>query len=336
MPAFYHRHLGLSYGEAYYFDPGYRAEVECAEARFLFEILGRHGVGSRSPQPSTSIFIQPVDLIMRTQGAEWRFPPDGTVESWGTPWAGLAPAEVARLDAGGAAQHPVIDAVLKQYREMERLYGDAADIFGTKSGTMTTHTPYTTAHQLYGEELFVRLLTDPAGARTILDKAWEIYQAVLGRIAAATGAQLTRIHMGDCSASLLSADTYAKTVLPVNRELAARFAAAGYHSCGASSHLLSTFASIPGVDLVQLGPGTDLAEAAAHLPGRHLQPLVNPLLMGSGTPDAVAAHVRALLAHCAPAPATTLCVWSLDRDTPIPNVDALYNVVESSAGDTTV
>ena len=44
MPAFYRRHAGLRYGEAYLFDPAYRAGVQCAEERFLFEALGRHGV----------------------------------------------------------------------------------------------------------------------------------------------------------------------------------------------------------------------------------------------------------------------------------------------------
>ncbi|MDA1088481.1 MAG: hypothetical protein O2901_15895 [Verrucomicrobia bacterium] len=46
MPAFYRKNAGLRYGEAYLFDPAYRAEVQCAEERFLFESLGRHGVGS--------------------------------------------------------------------------------------------------------------------------------------------------------------------------------------------------------------------------------------------------------------------------------------------------
>src|SRR5450830_16043 len=91
MPAFYSKHLGVTYGEPYYFDPGYRARVECAEGRFLFEVLGKYGVGSQDPQPSPSVFIQPVDLVMRTQGAQWRFPPDATVESLGAPWAGLSP-----------------------------------------------------------------------------------------------------------------------------------------------------------------------------------------------------------------------------------------------------
>jgi hypothetical protein len=330
MPAFYRRHAGLRYGEAYLFDPAYRAEVQCAEERFLFEALGRHGVGSPRPAPSPSLFIQPVDLIMRTQGAEWRYPEDGTLESWGTPWKDLTCEEIVRLDTTAAAQHPVIDVLLDQYRVLERLYGEQADLCGLKSGMLNIHTPYTTAHQLRGETLFVELLTDPAAATAIMNKVWAIYQAVFGRLAAAIGARPARLQLGDCSASLLSAETYASVVLPVNCAIGAGFASVGYHSCGPSSHLLEAFARLPPLDHIELGPGTDLAAAARTLPGVPLSPLIDPVLMRERAPAAVRAHIEQTLAQTAPAPATTLCVWSLDRDTPIENVAAVYETVEDT------
>jgi hypothetical protein len=55
MPAFYTKHLGLAYGEPYYFDPGCRAHVDPAEVPCLCEVLGQCGVGSEAPQPSGTI-----------------------------------------------------------------------------------------------------------------------------------------------------------------------------------------------------------------------------------------------------------------------------------------
>jgi uroporphyrinogen-III decarboxylase len=335
MPAFFAKHLGIRYGEGYYFDPGHRADVDRAEARFLHEALGRHGVGSAHPEPSTGIFIQPVDLIMRTQGAEWRFPEDGTVESWGTPWADRSPGAIATIDAEAAARHPVIDRVLEQYRLLSTLYGERADVFGVKTGTMNVHTPYTTAHQLCGEGLLVMLLDDPAGATTVLEKVWEIYRAVYRRILAATGSRVTRVQLGDCAASMLSERTYREVVLPVNAEIARAHGAAGYHSCGASSHLLAAFADLPGLDSIQLGPGTDLARATRLMPRVHLQPLVDPLVVRNGSAGEVAAYTESILDATERAPATTLCAWSFDRDTPVGNVDALYDVVEERRRPTT-
>ena len=324
MPAFYSRHAGVTYGEAYYFDPAYRAQVECVEGRLLYDLFGHHGVGARHPAPTPNLFIQPIDLLLRTQGAEWRFPEDGTVESTGAPWAGLSPAEIDAIDPREAAVHPVIDAVLAQYRQLERLYGDRADILGTKSGTVNIHAPYTTAHQLCGEGLFMLMLEDPAGAVVIFRKVWELYQAVYARITAATGAQSTRLYLGDCSASLLSEATYRECVLPVNRELAAQFPQAGYHSCGSSSHLLAAFTGIPHLDAVQLGPGTDLAVAAGRFPGVTLEPLLDPVIIRDGNEEQVTVYVRGVLNDTTPAPAVTLCAWSFDAETPAENVTPIY------------
>lgn len=330
MPAFYHKHLGLRYGEAYYFDPAHRAEIERAEGRLQYEAWGAHGVGSRDPQPSPSFFIQTVDLILHTQGAPWRFPEDATVESWGEPWAKLTIPEIQALDPRDAAHHPVMDEVVRQYHELQRLYGDRADILGLKSGLMTIHSPYTTAHQLRGQGLFIEMVMDPEAARVIFDKVWEIEQAVMGRFAAVVGVQPSRLHIGDCSASLLSAGVYRDAVLPMNQRLAAQFEWVGYHSCGPSTHLLAEFAKLPHLSDVQLGQGTDLRQAAAAFPGRHLMPLVDSTLLREKPADGVRELIAGMLADSAAAPQVTLLAWALDRDTPLENVNALYETVEAS------
>ena len=330
MPAFFTKHTGITYGEPYYFEPEYRAEIQRTEGRFLFDILGRYDVGSPDPAPSPNIFIQPVDLIMRTQGAEWKCPPDATLESWGTPWAGLSPEKIEKIDALAAAHHPVINAIIDQYTVVERLYGDQADIFGTKSGVMNVHTPYTTAHQLCGEDLFVLMLTEPAGARVVFDKVWQVYEAVFARIRAVTGARFTGANMGDCSASLLSENLYRDVVLPVNQRISTAFETVNYHSCGASTHLLPAFAEFGALDGIELGPGTDFAAAVREVRARHWRPLVDPTVMRGGHPDSVTRLVGGILNAVRTAKKVTLCAWSFDRDTPIANVAALYDTVGAS------
>jgi hypothetical protein len=328
MPGFYAKHLGVTYGEDYYFDPRYRATVECAESRFLFEILGRFGVGSPSPEPSPSLFIQPIDLVKITQGAEIHCPPDATLETRGHPWAGLTAARIEAISPDDAARHPIVDTLLRQYRELRALYGDRADVFGIAAGIMNVHTPFTTAHQLCGEELFLMLLDDLDAARRIFAKVGGIYRAIFDRLTREMGAgRPRRLQLGDCSACMLSEETYRSVVLPVNRALAADFRDSGYHSCGASSHLLAAFAALPRVTAIELGPGTDLAAAVRALPGVAMRPLIDPVLMRNGRRDEVEATVASTLDATVAAPETTLCAWSFDPDTPVPNVEALYATV---------
>jgi hypothetical protein len=327
MPAFYTKHLGVTYGEAYYFDFAYRAEVMRRESLFLYELFGDLGVGEADPQPVPAIFVQPIDLMLHTQGAPWRFPDDAPLESIGAPWAGKSLEEIAAIDPQDAARHPVMDRLLAQYAALEAVYGDRADIFGVKSGTMNIHTPYTTAHQLCGEALFELLMFEPEAVQIIFSTVWALYQAIYARVWAATGTRASRLYLGDCSASLLSAEVYASQVLPFNCRLAEQYPALGYHSCGKSSHLLADFARLPHLDAIQLGAYTDMAEAARRLPGVILEPLVDPVLLREGTADDVYAYISTMVSDCAPAPAVHLCAWSFDRDTPFDNVRAMYRAV---------
>ncbi|MHB8994481.1 MAG: uroporphyrinogen decarboxylase family protein [Armatimonadota bacterium] len=327
MPAFYNKHLGLTYGEAYYFDPAYRATVDCAEQRFLYEALGEHGVGSRTPQPATGIFIQPIDLILLTQGATLDCPEDATLQTRGAPWAGLSVGEIERLNPHQAARRPIVERVLEQYRAMLELYGERADIFGLKAGSMCIHTPYTTAHQLCGESLFMLMIEEPETARLVLEKVWAVISAVFARLLEELHAKPTHLHLGDCSASMLSPAIYRNVVLPINQKITQGFAAVGYHSCGSSSHLLKDFAELPRMSNIQLGPGTDLREAVRLMPTITMQPLIDPLLMRNGSRSEVAAQISTVLEATVEAPETMLCGWSFDRETPIENVAAMYETV---------
>ncbi len=330
MPAFYHRHLGVRFGEPYYADPAYRATVDVQLQRLLYEHFGRFGVGSPDPQPATSLFIQPVDLMMRTQGAEWRFPEDASLESWGQPWKSLSLREIEAIDPRETAAHPAVVGIIRQYHELKRLYADQADALGVRSETMNIHGPYTTAHQLMGESLFTLMLDDPAGAQRIFKKIWQLYQAILGRIAdAAEAGAPQRINIGDCAASMLSPALYQRCVLPINIAIASQFNACIYHSCGPSSHLLEAFASLPALEAIQLGPGTELEKAHKTLPAQtRLQPLVDPLLLRDRPVGEVEERTLSMLQTLDKRGGGTLLTWSLDVETSVDNVCAVYETVQ--------
>ena len=328
MPSFYHKHLGTNYGEGYYFDPGYRSEIEKQEQLFLYEILGKYGEGSKQPIPSTDLMIQPVDLVMATQGARVVCPEDATLETWGNPWSGLSVEEIERIDPQEAAHHPVIDRIISQYHEMEKMYGNKADIFGIKAGNMSIHAPYTTAHQLCGEELFCKMLDNPAEIRIILMKIWQIYRTIFGRLREILNAPVPhQLNMGDCSACMLPQDLYHDLVLPVNCEITNGFQEVKYHSCGGSTHLLNDFAGIPKLKIIELGPGTDFSEGVKLMPGAEMRPLVDPVPVRNNSSEQVTELMEYIISAISSAPQTLICAWSLDRETPIVNLEAICSTV---------
>lgn len=324
MPAFYTKHIGIKYGRDFYYDPEYRGKVEAGEYGLLKDILADYGICNEKFVPSANIFIQAVDLILRTQGADWRFPEDATVESVGTPWADMNIEEISRIDPRDASNHQVINDIIEQYRQLQKLYGDRADIFWAKSGVMNIHTPYTTAHQLCGENLFILMLCEPHSVTIIFEKIWDIYKAIFDRIREVTGACFSKVQMGDCSASMLSLELYQNVVAPFNAKIARQFTTVGYHSCGPSTHLLNGFRQLPVLSSIELGPGTDLVSAAQLMPATIICPLVDPLVMRDGSAESVEEMVAGIVRDTQNACNRLLCAWSFDSETPFENIKALY------------
>lgn len=330
MPSFYHARLGIEYGEEYYFNPEHRIWIGREEQKLLYTLFKKYGVGSPESAPDCIIQIQAVDLIRGLAGSRWQFPRDAVLESLDTVWAGVDPDKIASLDPHDFAFHPIMDRIISQYRYMSEKYGNAADVFYMKTGDMMSiHSPYTTAHQLCGEDIFIYLASEPEKAQTIFTKIWDIYQAVYGRISDELKHKPEMLFIGDCSASLLSPEIYGKSVMPFNRSMLSGFQKAGYHSCGASNHILSHIADTGSFSMIQLGPGTDMTKAAEYMPDSLLQPLTDPVLMREGQPADVENWIRQTVRPALKGREMMICAWALDRDTPEKNVCAMYDTLIS-------
>jgi uroporphyrinogen-III decarboxylase len=123
---------------------------------------------------------------------------------------------------------------------------------------------------------------------------------------------------------MLSKDNYREIVLPVNRKIAEGFQSVSYHSCGASTHLLPSFAELPLLTSIELGPGTDFAQAVTLMPETAMSPLIDPVIIRNGSPEDVESLVKSVTTETFNAPSVTLCAWSLDKETPVANLQKLY------------
>lgn len=329
MPSFYNKHLGLKYGESYYFDPEYRAKIEIAEAEFNYEILGKYGVGTLIHSPSPAMYIQAVDLFNAVMGSPINYPEDATFETVGGAWEDTELFQILEIDPLSAAYHPLINRLLAQQKEMEKLYGEKAEIFYLKSGLYSIHGAYTTAVQLCGEKFFIWMMEAPDASISVLHKIIEIYDAIYDRMRKEIKAPPpNKVILGDCSACMLSPDLYRDIVLPVNQKFLTRTSDKVYHSCGASTHLLKEFAKLGNVNCWQLGFGTDYKLATELLHNELIMPLIDPKILRNSSTDEVNSYLIEVLEQTEKATNVTIGAWSLDRETPIKNLLALYQAFE--------
>lgn len=280
-----HQHTGLDLSERYYLDPVYRLEQDKRAAAWArerypdFEVVIESGEFSASAVPVVRVGgLQPYLIISALFGAEIRFWGDHepcTVEEPLKEVASLSSVQIPEIGA-----HPLIQRLARQVKDMQQAYDSQMRInpplFWDDSGWAFVHAPFTTAYKLRGERFFLELHTDPDGAHHLIAVARKITSRLIDLFAEVGGRRVTGIHLGDCAASLVSADHYRQFAVPAVEQMTDRYGPGRIHSCGPSNHLLPAFRGIRGIEEFHLGWDTDIAAVRRSLGDLPIAYLVPP------------------------------------------------------------
>ena len=71
---------------------------------------------------------------------------------------------------------------------------------------------------------------------------------------------LTEVHVGECSACMVSADAFSRFVVPEISRIGQALGPVRLHSCGTSDHLLRCFLEIENLHSLDTGGGTSVSE----------------------------------------------------------------------------
>jgi hypothetical protein len=332
--AFHARSFGADYGERYHKDPLYRIEQERKIAIGYHKLFGEFGMGDQNPKPCLGVTIQALDFMNAALGGKMEYHRDENVWTPDKPLSHIQNmADLKRLQDIDWNNHPLFLDLFRQVDEMKRAYPDLpvshvqgvwADGEKGQSTFLTMHTPYTTAFRLMGEEIMVIMMSDEELASGIFDYLMRQYNSQWKIICDRMGWRGTKIHLGDCAATMLSPDLYEKFSLPLYQRIIADYEGVVIHSCGPSSHLLELFARIPKVRQLQLGDGTDLKKARALFPGSSICAYYDPGQFLTDSPEQIERKLELMcdqlrdnfLINCGGA----------DPDTPKENILALLKI----------
>jgi uroporphyrinogen-III decarboxylase len=333
-----HQHTGLDLSERYYLDPAYRLEQDRQAAEWArtkypdFEVVIESGEFSATAPAVVRVGgLQPYLIVSSLFGAEIRFWGDHepcTIQEPLREVKDLSSVQVPNVEA-----HPLIQKLVVQLQEMRRTYeGHLAinpPLFWDSSGWAFVHAPFTTAYKLRGEEFFMELHTDPAGARHLIDIAAETTSRLIDLFAAAGGRQITGIHLGDCAASLVSAAHYRQFAVPALECMTGRYGPGRVHSCGRSTHLLPALQGIRGIQEYHLGWSTDLGAARRALGDVPIAYLVPPPFLLQEAEE-IERQMRATLA--ANGEGDLLWWLMVDDGVPVQHVDLAYRIWQEATG----
>ncbi len=212
---------------------------------------------------------------------------------------------------------------LKALRLVRERFGDRVLVEGSCAA------PFSSVGLLFGlEETMMLGLADPG----LLAEACDLFVELQGRyVAAQVEAGAHAVWVGDCNAfsGMLSLDQYRRLALPSCARLVEKC-----HAAGALVHLHNSEIRVPyllaevetGADIINCGPGADLAEAAAALRGKVcLSGNLDPIeVLLRGTPGQVAAETERLVRIGRAGGGYLFATGEMNpRDVPVENMKAM-------------
>jgi hypothetical protein len=265
--------LGVKFDRDYYFDPDRRYAIDCkcneyAAAEFpgmrLFyseSNLGQFDYWDKSQIQIGG--IQPNMILGMLLGADFV-----THDSYD---ADITPG---CLSGKGLDDLPVPESLLdhdlvKLFDEqIRRVQNDSSKqlrpippFFWDTSGRATIHGVMTPAQKFLGEIFFMDLMTEPQRCLKIMGWISDVFIVLCRHFSDIADLPITSVHVGECSACMVSPELIEKFVAPVTSDIGEQLGPIRLHSCGPSTNHLQAFSKITNLHSLDLGGDTSIRKA---------------------------------------------------------------------------
>jgi hypothetical protein len=333
-PSWWNHHYGLTFDEAFFFDPTQRVASERAMRSALHQRFGDLDLGEADSVPRP--VVGPVHLAAgflpsAVLGCSIRFYDDASPEV--IP-ANLTDEQVMALDVPDLETHPTFGKLIALMDALEAQYGQL-------EGDVNWEGVQNVALNLRGPQLFVDYTENPALARRLLDVSAQTIAAKAAYVRRRTGSSSVAVNRivgavdsrislhSNCTVAMISARTYREYLLDYDRRMAKDLRPYGIHHCGADMHKVrNEYAQVEGAEFFDVGWGSDVAACRAALPEAIFSLRLSPVRVSTLSPAEVAADVESLLRAAGPLERAALCCINLDDQTPDENVRAIFQVAE--------
>ncbi len=319
--AWMHQVLGVVFDRDYYFDPIWRHDIDCQCNEYAAEEFPGMGLFYSESNLGRIQYwdkeqvqiggIQPNMILGMLLGAD--FLPADNRDADITPGclAGVDPETLPAPES--LLRHDLIrlfDGQIARIQGEDQLL-PIPPFFWDASGRATIHGVLTTAQKLYGETIFVDLMNEPRKCLKILDWIADAYIVLCRHFSQKARLPITDVHVGECSACMISPGLMREFVVPVTARIAHVLGPLRFHSCGTSTHLLEAISEVGRLQSVDLGGETSIRKAR-EIFGPQTPVSIAPLPhdMSAENPEPLLAWARQVLEENAGGNLT--CVYHLE------------------------
>jgi hypothetical protein len=265
------KHGGFIFNDKYYLDPHYRMEQDRKCHEFIKEAFPNYPLYNMEDNlvqaeyvvPNMMLVgaIQPNMIIAAALGAEFIYAPDKDSDVKGFPLKDVSDVKEL-LPVEKVLELPFIKRLENQYNKAKKQYPDCRIIppfFWDTSGRATIHGIITTSMKFIGQEIYVKMMSEPELVKGIHQWITDVYVAVIKHFSELGGLPVTSIHVGECSGTMLDEESYREFVTPFISQLGKEFGAVRLHSCGNADHVMGPICEVENLEIIDTGSNTSLA-----------------------------------------------------------------------------
>jgi hypothetical protein len=268
--AWMNRALGVAFDRDYYFDPAKRHAIDCRCNEYATETFpgmavfySESNLGRIDYWDKNQVLIggiQPNMILGMLLGAD--FVPADDRDADVTPGC-LKDQATADLPASEVLlNHDLVRLCDGQIENEKRgRLRPIPPFFWDCSGRAVIHGALTTAQKLYGESIFMDMLTESTRCMGLLNWIADAYIVLCRHFAEVADLPIVDVHVGECSCCMISPALVEEFVAPITSRIGETLGPVRFHSCGTSTHLLQALTRVGHLHSLDFGSETSIRKA---------------------------------------------------------------------------
>ncbi|MCL2163550.1 MAG: hypothetical protein FWH55_03975 [Oscillospiraceae bacterium] len=280
----FHKRLGVSFGEYYHSDPQYRFETLLRMKRYIYELFPgiayfkEHDSEGFDGECATISGLYGTCLIAMLYGLK----PVFFDNNWPaiSPDSKLSLDEIKRIKPLDLENNPVVEQL---FRQMEVIHEN----WGVIDGYLNYQGVLNNAFKIRGSDIFLDMIDDPGLVRHIFGHITDTMirlGSMVQQKQRESGFNVDNMCASNCVVNMISGEAYAEHVLPWDVLLSQAFGAFGMHSCNwVIDPYINAFAKIENIGYIDFGFDSDLERVGKTFKGARKHVFYTPSFMETKT-----------------------------------------------------
>ena len=299
-PRWYHKRLGIDFGEQWHTDPVYRYESLVAMKEELHRVFPSvdyftpRYVEGIEPTCATISGVYGILLVSMLYGVVPVYSPEG--------WPDAKPV-FDSMDAFRDLQPIDLDTNVT-FRQLENQMEEIAERWGMIHGYLNYQGVINIAAKLRGSALFMDMIDEPKTVKVFFAHIAATIRTVSSRVQARqreSGFDVDLLSMSNCTVSMISPAQYEEFLLPLDKALSGEYQRFGVHTCNwVADPYLEALSKIEKMGYLDTGVNSDLPRIKAMFPDTRRALLLTPGELETMADADFAAVVRRINQEYAP------------------------------------